>query len=301
MSKQMISILITALLSGGIFLIIIDTGLGFVLLFLSTLPIFSIGLSESPKSALKAAAIATIPISLLVTSFYMPLIFFLMFALPCWYICYMALRYYDIQISKDIPPVRLWYPIVLITMYLAIYACILLAIITAIYATKDINLPQQITLIIQDGITNLSKDFAINIEADPKSLSFIWCGIFVWMWGILLLGHAWFMNSRLVKKKMAKRPNFALTPFFMPHWLLTLIGICALASLIGGESMRFLGKSSLIILLFPYFFQGIAMLHSSSQNWPNRRLLIFFFYFLLATQFWIIIAVAGVGLWHHIK
>jgi len=223
------------------------------------------------------------------------------FALPCWYICDAALRYYDIKLKPDLPSLRLWYPIVLITMYLAIYSCVLLAIITAVFATQDVNLPQQLIQIAQNAIADLSKNYATIVEVSPEFLSFIMCGTLVWIWGALLLGHAWFMNSRLVKKNLAKRPNFVITPFFMPHWLLTLIGICALASLIGGESMRFLGKTSLIILLFPYFFQGIAMLHISTQNWPTRRVFIFFFYFIMIILFWPALIVAGAALWHHIK
>lgn len=306
MPKQMLAIFITALLSSGIFLIIVRANLDYILLFLSTMPLFSDGLSKEPKRTLEAGALATFIIAVLTFSFLPAALFFLIFALPCWYICHLVSHYRDIKLNPGLPATRIWYPIGLLTLHLAIYGCALLAITTAFFATRDTNLPQLLSKIIQDTITILNKDYKIELDIiEPgiaiADLTFMLCGFSIWFWALILLGHAWVVNNALVKKNLAKRPNLIVTPFYMPYWLLTFMGICALASLIGGESMRFLGKSSLIILLLPYFFQGTAILHINSRNWPNRWFFLFLFYFSIAILLWPALVVAGVGLWHHIK
>lgn len=304
MPKQLVRILITALLSGSIFSIIFNAGLDFILLFLSTIPLFSVGLSGDTRAAIRAGLLATIPIFILTSSFYAVIMFFVIFALPCWYMCSASLNYYDIKINSGIHSLRLWYPIGLLTVYLAIYGCFFLAIITAVFATSDTNLPQHIILMIQNEMENLSKDYGLDkssIYASPQNKSFLLTGITAWIWCILLLGHAWIVNNTLVKKNLAKRFSFAIYPFVIPSWLLTLIGICALASLIGGESMQFLGKTSLVILMFPYFVQGTAMIHVNTVKWPNRRFFLFFMYFITLVSLWTGLLIAGIGLWHHIK
>ena len=49
MSKDFTSALIAGLLSSGLFLVVFGIGLGFVFMFLPTLPLFFTGLGKSPR------------------------------------------------------------------------------------------------------------------------------------------------------------------------------------------------------------------------------------------------------------
>ncbi len=275
--------------------------LGSVFALLSSIPLFAIGLSTSHKAALKTSALAAILIFLLTKNIRIAALFFFILALPSWYICYVVLRYYDIKLAPPLPSLRLWYPVGLVTLAAAIYGNTLLAIITAIFSAQEVNLPQYLFQNIQQNILPMIKDSDVDLNAITQDISFIMCSISVWLWCSILLASAWLTNNMLVKKNLAKRPNLAITPFPMPYWLLSLMAIWALASLIGGESMRFLGKSSLIILLLPYFFQGAALLHTNSKNWHNRRFFLFFIYLSIIIFVWPALIIAGSGVWMHIK
>lgn len=299
--KQITTVIITALLSAALFLVVLIAQLDFIFMFISTLPLFSLGLGKNPKMALEAGAIATLPIALLTHNLFMPALFFCVFTLPCAYICYMLLRYQDIKFADNLPVVRLWYPVGMVGLDLAVYGCAALAVITAFFATQDTNLPQTIMQIIQGEITEMSKRYEIDLQITINNLAFMLCGFLAWIWAIALLAHAWVANSALAKKNLAKRVNISVTPFLMPHWVLSLMGICALASLIGGESMRFLGKTCLLTLLMPYFLQGASILHIYTRNWPNRRLFLFFVYAATLLLLWPALLLAGTGIWNHIK
>ena len=298
--------IVTALLASSLFLLVFSFGLGFLFMFLPTLPLFTIGLSNSSKITLDAGLMAAVIILVLSSSFSASSMFFFIFAVPCWAIVFLLRHHYDIhindvRISPQPTSIRLWYPVGLVVMYLAIYACVLLASITAVMATQEANLPHLIITQIQSEIATIQKDYDMEVDISPSSLAFMLCGFFAWLWVFFLYAHAWIANFPLIKKSIAIRPTLMVTPFFIPHWFLTLLGICAIASLIGGESMRFLGKSSLIILMIPYFFQGIGMLHISTIQWPNRRIFLFFIYFAIAALFWPAFIFVGIGLWHHVK
>jgi len=301
MSDNTQSILLSALLSAIIFLLILKAGLDFILMFLCVIPLLAAGLSKSPKIALQAGALATVPIAIITGSAGAMTMFYLLFALPSWYICHMAMRYYDVRISPTIPPIRLWYPIGLITMYLALYGVTLLSIVTALMATEEENLPQSMLKPSEDVISFLGSNYDIQVALSAQSISFLVISSSIWMWCLLMLFYTWFTNRSLARRNMAKRPSISLTVFSLPHWMLSLMGICILAAGIGGESMSFLGKSSLLILLIPYFFQGLAMLHYYMRNWSNKLIYLFILYLIIILFVWPILLVSGIGLWNHIK
>ncbi|MEK6746020.1 MAG: hypothetical protein AABY33_03200 [Pseudomonadota bacterium] len=300
MSKQFPAIFLSALLSSVIFLIIAVNNLDFILMFVSIIPLFSLGLSKNPKLALESGVLAVIPIFLFSGGALSPAaMYFFVFALPCWYVCHLALR--NIKIDSPAATMTLWYPTGLITVNLALYGCMLLAVATAIFATQDTNLPQFIANMAKDVIAELDSKYEIPATISPMYLAFILCSSMAWLWCFLMFGCAWFVNYTLFKKNMAVRPDFTIHIFPMPHWLLTLMGICGLASIIGGESMNFLGKSSLFILLIPYFFLGAAILNSNATKVINSMFFIFICYFIAIITFWPAMVVVGIGMWNHIK
>ena len=302
MSKQLPTIFLTALLSSAIFLIIASNNLDFILMFLSTIPLFSLGLSKGHRLVLEAGTLAIIPIALFGGGNLFPAgLYFFIFAMPCWYVCYLALRNYDISLDSSPLPLRLWYPAGLITVHLALYSCAVLAIATAIFATQDTNLPQFISQVANGVIDSISKEYELPEGISPAHFAFVLCGSTAWLWCFFMFGCGWFVNNTLVKKNLAQRPSFTVHPFPMPHWLLTLMSICALASIIGGESISFLGKSTLFTLLVPYFFLGAAILNLSIKEIAKNMFFLFIFYFIALITFWPALIITGIGVWNHIK
>ena len=296
--------ILAAIISSFLFLAVVGANLGFVLIFLPTIPLFLLGFTEFSKSTrvLQAGVIASALIALFTGNLLLGLCFYYIFPTSCWLMSCFLVWHYDIQLSdKDFPILRVYFPVGDIITYLAVYGCTTLALITAFYATEPANLPHLLATNIQTQIDAMQKEYNMDLDVSANNLSFMLCGFVVWFWAIALFAHAWIANFILIKNNMSQRPSLAITPFAMPNWLLTLIGICALASLIGGESMRFLGKSSMIILLLPYFFQGIAMLHFYTHKWQNQKVFLFFVYFSIAILFWPALVLSGLGLWQHIR
>ncbi len=301
MPKHFSDILATALLSSGIFLAASFVDMGLIFMFLSAIPLLSTGLGKSYKTASKAAILATAIIAALTSSLAASLLFLLLFAVPSCYISYAATRHYDIVLGSNMPTLRIWYPIGLATVNIAIYGNIILAIITAFFATQETSLPQQLIHMINSEFSTINKGYNVELKVSAENVAFMLCGFLVWIWGFMLIGSSNLANTILLKTKIAKRPNLTITPFPMPHWMLTLITISALASLIGSESMSFLGKTSIIIMLLPYFFQGIALFHLYIHNWSNKYLISIAFYVFIAIFWWPALIMAGFGLWNHIK
>lgn len=294
MSKELTAALVAGLLSGGLFLLVVGVGLGSFFLFLPTLPLFTAGLHFSFRSSLAGACIGAAIIGSL-TDIPVAAMFLVFFALPVCYLANQAL------LSREISGQRQWFPIGRIFVTLSVFACIVITCIVFYYTSEEGGIAQILSNQIHGGFGGLEEEYGDVINILAGSLSFLIFSMTFWLWALALYAHLWFANHLLGKQQKARRPSVAILPFPMPNWLLTLMVLCGLASLIGSPTLEFLGKSCLMVLLFPYFLQGIALMHAATKTWPNRRFLLFFIYFLMVAFFWPVLIVAGMGLWHHIK
>ncbi len=294
MHKEMKTALLAGLLSSALFVIVFGIGLGFLFMFLPTLPLFYAGLGVNARAARDASLLAALVIGLL--SGPSALVVYLLFlGFPAMFICQRAMLVRFEGLDKH------WYPVGAIMTSLALWGTGLVALITVFYWGQPGGLPAILADTIREAFDGLQDEYGDVIEALANSWAFLIFPVTLWLWCLMLYGHAWLTTRWLVKKGVQRRTDFSITPFPLPSWLLQLLAIAALASLIGSDSMRFLGKASLVSLMLPYFFAGTAFLRESTASWPNHRFFMFFIYFLVFTQFWPALIVAGIGLWGQIK
>lgn len=274
-------------------------GLGFLFLFVPTLPIFWLGLARHDSTCLHASLMATVAIALFMGAG--NAIFYLVFlALPSCYVSYEALK--QGQFSKNI---TLWYPLSMtFTKLVAAIVFILLAV-TLFYMPTSGGLPallaSQVERSLGDALKDLPQQEAIVLKTLAEQFSFLIIAIAGWMWATSLYMHGWIINHELKRRSKNIRPDFAVSIFPPPNWLISLLLITAIASIIGGESLAFWGKSSLILLTLPHFLFGMALVHEQSKKWPARSGVLFFIYFMIFALLWVAIIIAAYGFYYHLK
>lgn len=298
--KALVTALVAGLLSSGLFLVVFGAGLGFLFMFLPTLPLFFLGLSRMGygyKRSLTAALAGAAGIITAVAGPASAALYLVFLGLPAAYFCRKALLHLPATAGVDM----FWYPLGLIILKLSLWASMLVALMTWYYASLPGGLPQLLTQNIREAFTDLQGNYGDIIESMASAWSFLMFPITIWLWGMLVFAHAWIANRILVKQDKHVRPDMVFKPFVIPSWVLSLLAICALASLIGSPSMSFLGKSTLLSLMLPYFFLGCTIMHRSVRAWPSGRFFLLFVYVLVFTLFWPFLIVAGFGLVQQIK
>jgi len=284
----------TGLLAGSLFVLMAAIGLGFVFLFLPTLPLFYLGLGKNSEKLSIAIGVASMIIALSM-GLPMGLLFLIFLGFPVSYVSKHSLR-------RRVQGTQVqWLPVGNIIISLMLYGCGLVAFIALYYMSQDTSLPKILSANIHTAFADLGDDYSDVIETLSGELSFLTFPVTLWLWAILLYGHAWLANRLLTRRGASLRPDFSVQIFTIPGWMLSLLGICALASLIGSESVSFLGKSTILSLMLPYFFLGISLMHNACKALPSRRILLFFVYFMIVSQFWPALILAAVGLWHQVK
>jgi hypothetical protein len=282
--------LLAGVAAAVLFIAVLALGLGFLFLFLPTLPFFWLGLKGNPKSALLASVIAAVLAGGLT---HLSLGVFILFALglPAFYISQLAL------LSRG----AVWFPIGLIWTRLAYYSSAIMVFIVLYYAARGASFEQLVSEYLRAAFSNVEVEYKEAVTTLTRNWLFLIFSMSIWIWGIALYGHAWLVNRLLKNRQKNIRPDFAVTPYLPPNELLFLLGLCAFASLAGSPPLAFLGKTLLVGLLLPYLFLGASLMHQTTQNWPTRRLFLFFIYFMTLAAFWPALILAGMGLIHHIK
>lgn len=292
---RLFSALGTGFLTGGLFLVVTTSGLGFFFMFLAMLPILMAGLSRSALQAFDASAVAALLLAL-IGGWEVGAVFILFFAVPAWYISFQAGRSY---VGENRLPT--WHPIGLIITDLALYACVIMGGVVLHYALYTQGVHVVLESKIREAFTELPAGYAPMLEQFATAWSFLVFAMLSWMWVIGFYLNSWLANRILAKQNRIKRASLAVEIFAAPHWLLYLLAVAALASLIGSPSMQFFGKACFITLLLPYFFLGLALVHAYSQKWAMRGLLLFLLYFMLLSQLWFALIIATFGLIYHVK
>jgi len=290
--------LIAGAVSGALYLTVFYFGLGFLFLFLPTLPLFWLGLGKNSSLALYACFIG----ALMLAVFSNPaaaVVYLLFLALPAWYIARESLKH------GASGPISIWFPLTVIFSRLMALCCFGLLAATLYYLPTPGGLPGMMAPRISSAFSLISSEFDQHaseaIQAAAPGLAFLIFAVSAWMWGGCLYLHAWIVNRELQRQKIAIRPHMHVGAFPPPNWMISLLLITAVASLIGGASLAFWGKASLLMLLFPYFLLGIALLHIQTKKMEHRALLLFFIYFLIAILLWPVLLVAGHGVIYHIR
>ncbi|CAN0583986.1 unnamed protein product, partial [Laminaria digitata] len=102
----------------------------------------------------------------------------------------------------------------------------------------------------------------------------------------------------LVAKGRNIRPKPVYSEIEAPIWPAAAIVLGAVLAFFGGD-LRFFGINVMVIATIPFFFIGLAVLHSISAAWPGRPFLLAGLYLFMALQSWFAAAAALLGLMEH--
>ena len=93
------------------------------------------------------------------------------------------------------------------------------------------------------------------------------------------------------------RPTPELADIELPQLLTLALGIAGAAALIGPDGVGFLGRNLFLILLVPFFFLGLGVVHAVARKFsPQRPFILVAAYAAMLVLGWPVALVAGLGL-----
>ena len=166
---------------------------------------------------------------------------------------------------------------------------------------------------IEDEIYGkLSQVFAVmvpNLDEGQRtiivsSLAAIFPGALGTSWIIMIAANATLAQRLVTKLGKNLRPTPSHRGLTLPDWISWFVVGSASLALIGSGDLEYMGRNLVMIMATPFFFVGLAIIHSVARyvNFPMAMLLGTYLALLMSS--WAAVVVAGVGIveqWYNLR
>ncbi|MGE0096269.1 MAG: DUF2232 domain-containing protein [Alphaproteobacteria bacterium] len=281
MSKTTVIALVGGIASALLFVALLTgTPVAMLFVYMVPLPLFLVGFSQGLAAAALAAAGATV-VTGAIGGLSLALIFGIAIALPVLFTVRQALLF---RSGPD--GTTEWYPPGLLLGWLTGLAATALALVVLIQWGGGTDLPDAIRARFQEGLAQFQGDpdtaaVAVRLEMWVDVLANFLPAILASVWLVILSLNAVVAQGALARGGHAKRPSPRLSAIEAPSWVMYALAAALLAWVTGLDGLEFLGQNLAPVLAIPFFFVGLAVVHSFARRLPGRALILAAFYMLL--------------------
>jgi hypothetical protein len=189
-----------------------------------------------------------------------------------------------------------WYPPGMLVVWLTGIGVALLAFSTVmlsggdgLQATMETEITRTLALVLPD----LPQEEIAQAAGATAPLAL---GIGLNTWLVLIAVNGVLAQGVLERYGRAARPAPDIADLALPRWLpLTFAGVAGVA-FFGTGDLGFLAVSLALVLALPFFFAGLAVVHTLSRRTKARGAILVGFYFVLVLFSWPALLVVGLGL-----
>ncbi|MDH3663470.1 MAG: DUF2232 domain-containing protein, partial [Alphaproteobacteria bacterium] len=269
MSQALALAVLAGIISGGLGLAPLSGSFGLVLIgYFVQLPMMLAGLTLGLAAALIAASTATL-LSAMIAGLLPALVFVIAFALPALWLVRRALLSRQDQ-GADL----VWFPPGLILAELAVMAVLALGLAFFAFTNQPGGLLGVIESMLSQAFEQLSAAAGRPVPDAEflKSRALFVPAVVACSWLIMAVVNGVLAQTIAVRSGWNRRPSPELAELELPFWLWPLIGVAALLALMGPTGLGLFGRSALIVLVVPFGFLGLAVIHKFANRWPYRQI-----------------------------
>ncbi|TVR97456.1 MAG: DUF2232 domain-containing protein [Rhodospirillales bacterium] len=262
---------------------------GMLLAYFSPLPLMLVGLGLG-AAAIPIAALAGIGVVAGAGGVAAAGVYGGLHALPSWLVVHQAL----IHRPGDASDPNLWTPPGVIVSLLSVF-CAGTVVVGAMLAGGDIE--AGVGRVMEEALRTAAPDLP---EADRAAVTAQITPFFVGavggMWVIMIALNAVAAQGLLARRHWNRRPSPRWSEFTVPNWFAWPLVAAAAIGLVAVGDIRYLARNLVLVFAVPYFFAGLAVLHTLARRTGAKGLLLACYYVLLALAFPAIAgATAGLG------
>ena len=295
MSKDVLIAIAGGLLTALLYLST-ETGNPATLIFayFTLLPLFMVGLAKGLAAAAISGTVAVV-VTGVAAELTGAAMFALAYAVPAVVMVRMAL------LNRQTPEgTAEWYPAGRMMSWLTAYGAA--ALIIRAFAVTAGDSPAGMEATFREDIETLLGGLAGGEdETGPAAIAAQvaphFPAIIITSWLVMVAINGSLAQRFLRRLGWNLRPSPRMSAFELPNWMAIALAISVLAWLAGGQGTPgFIGWNLTLVLSVPYFFMGLAVIHTLSRPWPARTPALVIFYLFLLIFRWPVALVAALGL-----
>ena len=198
-----------------------------------------------------------------------------------------------------------WYPIGNILCWLTMLAAA--ALVAGTMAAM--GGAEGLSVLVSTNLENLLQAMAPQWEPDHLArmvgiMTPMFPGAIGVSWIIMTIVNATLAQGLMVKWGSAQRPSPAYIDLELPQWISWPMIAAALLALMGSGEMEYTGRNLAMILAVPFFFLGLAVVHTWARRKAHTTMMLVAFYLILVMSGWATLFVTGIGiieLWNGLR
>ncbi len=262
-------------------------------------PIVATGLALGFMPAAVAAAIAAVLVALGSPGVGALSLFVLTSALPVLVIVYFAIQNRIRDGEGEDGSVE-WYPVGRLLGWLTVLALVAFVAAYLVFLGAENGVRGATETYLRNvlgALRNVQADAAA-VDQLITTMAAIFPAVAAASWLLMIVVNGVMAQKFLTASGKNLRPIPAYSEIEAPIWLAAVVIFGALVAIFGGNA-GFFGINVMLIGTIPFFFIGLAVLHSISAAWPGRLFLLLGAYLFLVLLVWPAAIIALLGLIEH--
>ena len=271
----------------------------FMLAYFAQAPIVATGLALGFMPAAVAAAIAAVLVALGSPGVGALSLFVLTSALPVLIIVYFAIQNRIRDGEGEDGSVE-WYPVGRLLGWLTVLALVAFVAAYLVFLGAENGVRGATETYLRNvlgALRNVQADAAA-VDQLITTMAAIFPAVAAASWLLMIVVNGVMAQKFLTASGKNLRPIPAYSEIEVPIWPAAVVIFGALVAIFGGNA-GFFGINVMLIGTIPFFFIGLAVLHSISAAWPGRLFLLVGAYLFLGLLVWPAAIIALLGLIEH--
>ena len=271
----------------------------FMLAYFAQAPIVATGLALGFMPAAVAAAIAAVLVALGSPGVGALSLFVLTSALPVLIIVYFAIQNRIRDGEGEDGSVE-WYPVGRLLGWLTVLALVAFVAAYLVFLGAENGVRGATETYLRNvlgALRNVQADAAA-VDQLITTMAAIFPAVAAASWLLMIVVNGVMAQKFLTASGKNLRPIPAYSEIEVPIWPAAAVIFGALVAIFGGNA-GFFGINVMLIGTIPFFFIGLAVLHSISAAWPGRLFLLVGAYLFLVLAVWPAAIIALLGLIEH--
>jgi hypothetical protein len=288
--------MLIALLGGGLSAVVAlafltGTPGALFLAYLAPLPLLLVGLGFGVSAgtvAGGAGVLATLALGGMVTAG----LYALVNALPAW----IVVRTVMMQRPRADGTVA-WYPAGFTLSWLTALAAALFAAAAVVAWSAGSGVVETLSGFLDQALATMLPQLASAKRGDLVAATIpLFPGMVGASWILMTAVNGALAQGILVRVRRNLRPSPRLADLTLPDWMSWLLVASAAAALLGPGELEYTGRNLALISAVPFFFLGLAVLHTLVRRVSFPGTLLVMFYFMVIFSNWAAGVTAGIGM-----
>lgn len=203
-------------------------------------------------------------------------------------------------LSRQTPDGRVeWYPPGLLVTWLTVIGLVLFvfSVLSILVFGGPGGIEAAFTSQLRDALglmlPNVPED---ELRRAAEAAARVGLGIGLDSWLMILAVNGILAQGVLARYGRALRPAPNITTLVLPTWIAPALAAAVLVALVAPGDLGFAARSVVLVLLLPYFFAGLAVVHAVARLRRSRAVMLAIFYAIVVLFTWPAAVVTGIGL-----